>query len=105
VNLTPGIVRSGTRPQPRATPDAPARAGLQVAQQGGRVVIAGVQPYSSAARAGVRAGQAVVSANGREIASVDQLAEVVRGARNGALSLVVEDPQAGRIIINYELRQ
>jgi serine protease Do len=105
VKLTPGIVRSGTRPQPRATPDAPARAGLQVAQQGGRVVIAGVQPYSSAARAGVRVGQAVISANGREIASVDQLAEVVREARNGALSLVVEDPQAGRIIINYELTQ
>jgi serine protease Do len=105
VNVTPGVVRSGTRPQPRATPDAPARAGLQVAQQGGRVVIGGVQPYSSAARAGVRAGQVVVSANGREIGSVDQLAEVVRGARDGALSLVVEDPQAGRIIINYELRQ
>ena len=104
VNVTPGIVRSGTRPQPRTTTDAPARAGLQVAQQGGRVVVAGVQPYSSAARAGVRAGQTIISANGREVSTVDQLADVVRGADHRALSLIVEDPQAGRIIINYELQ-
>ena len=102
--VTPGIVRSGTRPQARANNDGPARAGLQVVERGGRVVIAGVQPYSAAARVGVRAGQAVVSANGRQVASVDQLADVVRGIRNGALSLVVDDPQAGRIILNYELR-
>jgi S1-C subfamily serine protease len=104
VDVTPGIVRSGTRPQPPATADGPARAGLQVAQRGGRVVIAGVLPYSAAARAGVRPGQVIVSANGREIGSVDQLAEVIRGARNGALSLVVDDPQVGRTIINYELQ-
>jgi hypothetical protein len=35
---------------------------------------------------------------------VDQLADVVRGADHRALSLIVEDPQAGRIIINYELQ-
>ena len=84
--------------------DAPTSAELQVAQQGGRVVIAGVQPYSSAARAGVRAGQTIISANGREVSTVDQLADVVRGAENRALSLIVEYPQAGRIIINYELQ-
>jgi S1-C subfamily serine protease len=105
VNLTPGIIRSGERPQPRTEANGPARAGLQVAAQGGRVVIAGVQAYSSAARAGVRPGQVVVSANGREIRSVDQLADAVRDARNGALSLIVDDPQAGRLIINYELQQ
>jgi S1-C subfamily serine protease len=104
VDVTPGIIRSGTRPQPPATEDEPARAGLQVAERGGRVVVAGVLPYSAAARAGVRPGQAIVSANGREIGSVDQLAEAVRGARNGALSLIVDDPQAGRMIINYELQ-
>jgi serine protease Do len=105
VNVTPGIVTSGTRPQQRQTVEGPARAGLQVVQQGGRVVVAGVQPYSSAARAGVRAGQAIVTANGQQIRSVDQLVGVVRDARNNALSLVVEDPQAGRVIINYELQQ
>jgi S1-C subfamily serine protease len=105
VNVTPSIIRSGARPQPRAAADGPARAGLQVAERGGRVVVAGVQPYSAAARAGVRPGQTLVSANGRELGSVDQLAGVVRGARDGALSLVVDDPQAGRLIINYELQQ
>lgn len=104
VNVTPGVVRSGMKPQPRPTTEGPARAGLQVAQRGGRVVIAGVQPYSSAARAGVRAGQMIVSANGREIATIDQLADVVRNARDRALSLIVDDPQVGRIIINYELQ-
>ena len=104
VSLTPGIVRSGTRPRPVAAAEGPARAGLQVAQQGGRVVIGGVQPYSTAARAGVRAGQVIVSANGREISTVDQLADVVRNASNRALSLIVDDPQAGRMIINYELQ-
>jgi serine protease Do len=105
VNVAPGVVRSGTRPQARAAPDGPARAGLQVAQRGGRVVVAGVQPYSSAARAGVRAGQTIISANGRDITTVDQLADAVRDAQNRALSLIVEDPQAGRVIINYELQQ
>ena len=104
VDVTPGIVRSGGRPEaPTATAEGSARAGLQVAERGGRVVIAAVQPYYTAARAGVRAGQVVVSANGRQIGSVDQLAEVVREARAGALSLVVEDPEVGRVIINYEL--
>jgi serine protease Do len=105
ITLTPGVVTSGTRPQrAAAAAEGPARAGLQVTQRGGRVVIAAVQPYSSAARAGVRPGQAIVSANGREIGSVDQLAQVVRGASEGALSLIVDDPQAGRIIVNYELQ-
>ena len=104
LDVTPGIVRSGGRPEaPAATAGGSARAGLQVAEQGGRVVIAAVQPYSTAARAGVRAGQVVVSANGRQIGSVEQLADVVREARAGALSLVVDDPEVGRVIINYEL--
>ena len=104
VNVTPGVVRSGTRPQARAADDGPARAGLQVAERGGRVVIAGVEPYSAAARAGVRPGQAVVTANGQQVTSVNQLVDIVRGIRNGALSLVVDDPQAGRIIVNYNLQ-
>jgi S1-C subfamily serine protease len=104
VNVTPGVVRSGTRPQPRPTTDAPTRAGLQLAERGGRVVVAGVDPYSAAARAGVRPGQTIVTANGRAIGSAGQLVEAVRSASNGALSLVVEDPQLGRVIINFELR-
>ena len=92
-NVTPGVVRSGTRPQPRAaTADGPARAGLQVTQRGGRVVIAAVQQYSAAARAGVRPGQMIVSANGQEIGTAAQLSQIVGNARSSALSLVVDDP-------------
>jgi serine protease Do len=104
LEVTPAIVRSGSRPGGGTTGEGPARAGLQVAQQGNHVVVASVLPYSTASRAGVRAGQVIVSANGREITSPAQLAEVVRTARDGVLSLVVEDPQVGRVIINYEMR-
>ena len=99
-----GIVHSGVRPRRPPALDEPARAGLQVAQQGGRVIIAAVQPYSAAARAGVRPGQVIVSANGQEISSFQQLVAVVRtAALRGVLSLVVEDREVGRVIINYEL--
>jgi len=104
LNVKLGLVRSGVRPRQTPVSDEPARAGLQVAEQGGRVVITGVQPFSAAARAGVREGQVIVSANGRPISSIAQLIDVVRNAKDGALSLVVDDPQVGRIIINYELR-
>lgn len=104
LEVSPGVVTSGTRPEPAPAGAGPARAGLQVAQQGERVVIAGVQPFSSAARAGIRAGQVIVSANGREIETVEELVQAVQGATNDALSLVVEDPEAGRVIINFELQ-
>jgi serine protease Do len=104
MNVQLGVVRSGVRPSPPPTAEGPARAGLQVAERGGRVVIAAVQPYSAAARTGVRAGQVIVSANGRQISSAAQLAEVVRTADEGALSLVIDDAQVGRVIINYELQ-
>jgi S1-C subfamily serine protease len=95
-------VRSGVRPSAPSTAEGPARAGLQVAERAGHVVIAGVQPYSAAARAGVRPGQTIVSANGTPVSSVSQLVNIVRSA-DGVISLIVNDPDAGRVIINYEL--
>jgi S1-C subfamily serine protease len=64
----------------------------------------GGPPPAGAGRAGPRPGQVIVTANGREIGSVDELVEAARAARNGAMSLVVDDPQVGRVIISYELQ-
>lgn len=104
LNVVLDLVRSGVRPTATAPPDEHSRAGLQGAERGGRVVSAGVQPYSTAGLAGVRAGQVIVLANGHAISSIAQIAEEVRRVPNGALSLIVDDPQVGRIIINYELQ-
>jgi S1-C subfamily serine protease len=101
-----GLVRSGVKPQPseRAAENEPAQAGFGVAERGGRVFVTAVRPYSPAARAGVRPRQEIVSANRQEISSIDQLATVIERSRNGVLSLVVNDPQVGQVIINYQLR-
>ena len=104
LNVSLGLVHSGVRPRRRPASDEPGRAGLQVVEQGGRVIIAGVQPYSTAARAGVRPGQVIVSANRQIISSIEQLVAAVRAAATrGVLSLIVEDREVGRVIINYEL--
>jgi S1-C subfamily serine protease len=97
-----GLVRSGVRPERATGADAATSAGLQVVQRGSRVFIAAVQPYSSAARAGLRPGFAIVSANGEEIRSVEQLRSALSRAQ-GVLSLILESPDAGRFIINFEI--
>jgi serine protease Do len=101
-----GLVRSGVKPRAVEQPagDEPAQAGFGVGQRGGRVFVTAVRPYSPAARAGIRPGQAIVSANRQAISSVDQLATVIERSRNGVLSLVVDDPQVGQVILNYQLR-
>jgi serine protease Do len=101
-----GLVRSGVRPRPApvAVGNAPAQAGFGVDEQGGRVIVTAVRPYSPAARAGVRPGQLIVSANRQRITSIEQLSTVIRRASNEVLSLVVNDPQVGPTIINYSLR-
>jgi len=102
-----GLVRSGVRPRPTpvAAGNAPAQAGFGVDEQGGRVIVTAVRAYSPAARAGVRPGQLIVSANRQRVSSIEQLSTVIRRASNGVLSLVVDDPQVGPTIINYSLRQ
>ena len=100
-----GLVRSGVRPQPAPGPAAnePAQAGFTVLQQGSRVIVSGVRAYSPAARAGVRPGQVIITANRRAVGSVADLVTAIRQAEQGILSLVVQDPNIGRTIINYRL--
>jgi serine protease Do len=102
VEVKLGLVRSGVRP--RATPDTdPAgRSGLEVMEQDGRVVIAAVQPFSAAARAGIPPGSVVILANGRIIKTIAQFRKVLEDA-NGTLSLVLDAPDFGEVIVNYEL--
>ena len=97
-----GLVRSGVRPERTSAGEDAVSAGLQVVQRGTRVIIAGVQPYSAAARAGLRPGYVIVSANGEEIRSVDQLRGVA-GRAQGVMSLIVEAGEVGRLIVNFEL--
>jgi serine protease Do len=99
-----GLVTSGVKPQPPPSiRNEQARAGFAVVERGGHVVVAAVRTHSAAARAGVRPGQEILEANRQRIASIDQLASVIRKANGGPLSLIVDDPDLGRTIITYQL--
>jgi serine protease Do len=65
-------------------------------------VIAAVRPYSPAARAGIRPGQVLLAVNRREVSTLAEFGQAMREAVDGAVSLIVRDPQVGRVIINYE---
>lgn len=99
-----GIVRSGIVPERPPIPSEPARLGFAVSQQGNRVVVAAVQPYTAAGRAGVRPGQVVAAVNRHKITSVEQFAQAARAVDGDVISLILVDPNVGRIIVNYELR-
>ena len=104
IPVTLGLVRSGVRPAARvAGSSEPARMGIAVAERGGDVLVAEVQPYSPAARAGIRPGMIIEQVNRQEIDSVNELTSVIRSAAGGPLSLIVNDPQLGRIIVNMRL--
>jgi serine protease Do len=104
IPVTLGVVTSGVKPTPPPPiSNEQARAGFAVSQQGGRVVISGVRQFSPAARAGVRPGQVILEANRQQITSIDQLVSVIRQADGGPLSLIVNDPDLGQTIINYQL--
>jgi len=100
-----GLVRAGERPEPTPALDGemPSRLGFVVAREPGRVVIAGVQPYSPAARAGVRPGQVIEAVNRREVKTVEEFADAVSAITGGIVSLIVIDPRIGRTILNYRL--
>ena len=77
------------------TPALRERLGLRDARSG--VVVAGVSPGSPADRAGVVAGDVIVEADGREVATVDVLRERVEAARSGQyIRLYVIRPIPGR---------
>ncbi|HEX5438922.1 MAG TPA: trypsin-like peptidase domain-containing protein [Gemmatimonadaceae bacterium] len=99
-----GQVTSGVKPKPApSVQNEPSRAGFGVEERGGHVVIAAVRDYSPAQRAGVAPGQVILQANRQAISSIDQLVAVIRKANGGPLSLIVDDPQVGKRIINYQL--
>ena len=100
-----GMVRSGVRPKPPPppAPNEPGQAGFTVAERGRQVIVSSVRAYSPAARAGVRPGQLILSANRRQVTSAADLVAAIRQAPQGILSLVVHDPNIGRTIVNYRL--
>ena len=68
------------------------------------VVIGGVQPYSSAAAAGVRAGQVILQINGQPVRTLDDARRIAGTMRQGSVvSLRVRDPDLGETIINYRI--
>jgi serine protease Do len=74
--------------------------GLTVTRQQGVLFVERVAPGSTAARTGLRPGDAILAANNREVESLDQLGEeVLRGFDRGGLPLVV---QRGRFAYNLE---
>jgi serine protease Do len=96
-----GMVRSGIVPEPEPEPEGPTRLGFAVQGQAGAVVVTAVRPLSAAARAGVRPGQVILRVNQREVQSPAGMLEALEAAGRDVVSLIVQDPQIGRTIINY----
>ncbi len=99
-----GLIRSGVKPEPPAPTDGPTRVGFSMTENNGRLTVAGVQPYTAAARAGVRPGQVIETVNRRAVRSIEDFVEALNEGKGSVVSLVVVDPMIGRTIINYELR-
>lgn len=99
-----GEVRSGVRPEPQPEPEGPTRLGFAVSEAGGQVVVAAIQPYSAAARAGVAPGLVIRAVNGREVGSLRDFVAAVRGIE-GVVSLIVSGGNGMQAIVNYEVRR
>jgi serine protease Do len=99
-----GVIRSGIAPRAQAAPSEGQNGiGFAAAERGGRVVVAGVQPFSPARRAGVRPGQVILQANRQDVRTVRDLERVLSAGGGSLVSLVVEDPSIGRTIVNYRM--
>jgi serine protease Do len=96
-----GMIRSGIVPEPEPEPEGPTRLGFVVQGRAGAVVVTAVRPLSAAARAGVRPGQVILRVNQREVQSPAGMLEALEAAGRDVVSLIVQDPQIGRTIINY----
>jgi S1-C subfamily serine protease len=77
--------------------------GFVPGQLGGRVVVARVEPFSAALRAGIRTGQVIVSVNRVEVSDLAELEAALRRVEGDVLSLIIEDPGIGRTIVNYRI--
>ncbi len=99
-----GLIRSGVKPEPSPPLEGPTRVGFSLAVDGGRLVVASVHPFSAAARAGIRPGQQIVQVNRREVSTIEEFVAAVNEADGDVVSIIVVDPEVGRMIVNYELR-
>src|SRR5690606_25163692 len=84
--------------------EGPTRVGFSLAVDGGRLVVASVHPFSAAARAGIRPGQLIVQVNRREVSTIEEFVAAVNEADGDVVSIIVVDPEVGRMIVNYERR-
>jgi serine protease Do len=99
-----GLIQTGGPPPPgTAEPQSAPRLGFGVAEEAGRVVVAAVGPYTPAARAGVRPGQVIVSVNRHEVRTVDEFVAAIQSVPGDVVLLIVDDPEVGRLLIDYEL--
>ena len=98
-----GLIRCGEVPRPPNDNPDTIGVGFGVVQGPQGLVIGSVRPYSAAERANVRAGQRIEAVNRHAVHSLQDLVGATR-SDNGVLSLVVVDPQLGRMIINYSLK-
>ena len=66
------------------------------------VVVATIQSYGPAARAGLRVGQVIVAVDGQAMASVADYERATREITPGkVVSLRVIDPELGETIVNF----
>ncbi|HEX6940522.1 MAG TPA: trypsin-like peptidase domain-containing protein [Longimicrobiales bacterium] len=98
-----GLIRSGVKPEPPPV-EGPTRVGFVLAVDGGRLIVASVRPYSTAARAGVRQRQIIVAVNRQAVHTIEEFVAAVNRSGRDVVSLEVIDPELGPMIINYELR-
>lgn len=102
-----GVIRTGGPPSPPGPDEFDGgvlRLGFSVTEGPlGGVMITMVSPYSAAARAGIRSGQLIISANKREIRTAAEFVATVEEMTSDVMLMVVEDPQLGRILISYRL--
>lgn len=93
--ITAGEPAAAAAPTPTPTPPAatgaPVRVGLMLELKGGKVVVAEVDPTGPAAALGLKAGDALLSADGRALSRLDDLGGLLASKKPGdRLKLVVE---------------
>lgn len=97
-----GMIRSGVTAEPPPPLEEPTRVGFAVAEEGGKVVVAAVRPYSAAARAGIRVGQEVLSVNRQAVRTLQDFSDAIRKTEDQAISVIVRDARLGPVIVNFE---